>query len=171
VTDSISWSLVLGMAWASRFIAYWGSGGFSHIDVITPAGMYRGSRSDVIKGVPPGYEDRPAHYETWARQTIYTLPVTAEQYRLYWEFSERQLHKPYASRGLMRSFGLNQHGKTDWRSQQAWWCSQEVMANCEYAGIGAPLARYVNSVEPGDCAMFFSGAGASHKTWVNGEPI
>ncbi len=158
----ISWSLVLGHGFTSRLIAWFGGGGYSHIDVITPTGDYRGAHADVIDEIPAGFQNRPAHYQSWKRQTIYTLAVTPAQYRLYWAFSDGQLGKPYDTRGLVKTFVFGR--ADDWRADDSWWCSEEVAANCEYAGIIRPLPLDVTHVEPGDCAFFLTGAGA---TWAD----
>ncbi len=155
----LTWQLVKGKGFSSWGIGYWGAGWYSHIDVLTPLGKLRGARSDVIKGIKAGYEDRPFDYETWRTQTQYTIMVTDAQWTAYWAFSDAQLGKPYDSRGLVETFVLGRN----WRDDNAWWCSEEVAVNMEKAGIIPELPSYITSVEPGDCAFMFMGLGAKVK--------
>ena len=159
----ITWQLVRGAGLASRLIGWFGSGTYSHIDVITPQGALRGARSDVLRGVPPGYRDRPQGYETWVRQTRYNLDVTDDQYARYWDFSDRQLGKPYDSRGLVETFLIGR----EWRDDDAWWCSEEVAANMEYAWIMQALPPEVLAVEPKDCADYFVALGARRQEMID----
>jgi hypothetical protein len=159
----ITWQLVLGTGASSKIIAWWGAGGFSHIDVVTPRDHLRGARSDVIKGIPAGYRDRPQNYERWAKQVRFTLEVTNEQYVKYWQFSDAHLGDPYDERGLFMAFLLgHRHKLRDPRNKWVGWCSQEVARNGEYAGIWTIPPQKTN-IEPGDCAMIFTGAKAHYE--------
>ena len=155
MSETITWQLVRGLGWISRAIGRYGSGFYSHIDVVTPAGKLRGARSDVIQGIPAGYEDRPQDYEKWAKRTRFTLEVPLGTWCKYWEFSNLQLHKPYDSHGLFDTFVLGR----DWRENDSWWCSEEVGANGEYAGMWT-IPPEVKSITPGDCAFLLVGAQA-----------
>ena len=148
----ITFQLVRGLHWSSKIIGWFGSGYYSHIDVVTPHNYLRGARSDWIKGIPPGCRDRPQHYETWAAATRFTIDVTADQYKQYWAFSDDQLGKPYDKRGLVADFLLGRQ----WRDTDSWWCSEWAAANLEHAGI-IEIPPHVTSVEPGDCAFIFAG--------------
>ena len=151
----LTFQLVRGRSWTSKIIGYFGAGYYSHIDVLTPTGLLRGSRSDEIMGIPPGYMDRPQNYEKWERQTRYILNIDAIQYEKYWQFSDKQLGKPYDRRGLLNTFVFGR----DWREDDSWWCSEEVARNGEYAGLWE-IPPEVNNVDPGDCAFLFAGKGA-----------
>lgn len=148
----LTFQLVRGLSWTSRVIGYFGAGYYSHIDVLTPRGHLRGSRSDWIKGIKPGYQDRPQRYEKWAKCTRYTIKVTPEQYAAYWAFSDKQLGKPYDSRGLIDAFIFGR----DYRDDGSWFCSEEAAMNLEAAGI-IIVPPEVKSVDPGDCAFIFAG--------------
>jgi hypothetical protein len=136
-------------------IGFWGLGFYSHIDVLTPTGMLRGARSDWIKGIPPGYMDRPYDYERWEAQTQFTLEVSEDQYDKYWRYSDKQLYKPYDFRGLIKTFVFGRN----WRDDDSWWCSEEVAMNGEVAGIWT-LPEHVKNVEPGHCAFLLAGKSA-----------
>lgn len=154
---SIAFQLVRGLSWTSRAIGYFGAGYYSHIDAVTPQGYLRGARADVItprggRPIPAGFQDRPQHYERWARATRYTITVSEKQYRRYWDFSDAQLGKPYDKHGLFDTFILGR----DWRDDGQWWCSEEVARNLEVALI-IDLPAELHSVNPGDCAFIFAG--------------
>ena len=104
--------------------------------------------------VPAGYEDRPWAYgrATWATWTVFTTEVTDDEYELYWRFSDAQLHKPYDTRGLINTFVFGR----EWRDDSKWWCSEEVAANGEAAGLWK-VDPEIKNVEPGDCAFLFAG--------------
>lgn len=156
------WRIQQGKGLVSAGIGWFGGGGYSHIDVFTPAGFLRGSRSDIHLGIPAGYQDRPENYDDGniLRYTIFTLDVTPAQEAMYWEFSNRQLGKPYDKRGIL---GFT-FGRRDWREPDSWYCSEEVQANCEYATIFRPLPPELWRVDPGDNAFEFIQAGASFQT-------
>jgi hypothetical protein len=156
VSEKLTWQLVRGRGFFSRTVGWFGAGYYSHIDVITPQNMLRGARSDVLGGIRAGYEDRPQAYERWAACTRYTIEVPLGTWVKYWEFSDAQLHKPYDKHGLIDSFVFGR----DWREDDSWWCSEEVAANGEYAGLWViPLEK--KKVTPGDCADLFIGKQAA----------
>jgi hypothetical protein len=157
------WRLQQGRGLASRAIGWFGGGGYSHIDVYTVDGNLRGARSDVIDGVPAGYQDRPDNYDkNIARYTIFTLNVPAAVEARYWDFSRAQVGKPYDKRGIA-GFAL---GYRDWRAPDSWYCSEEVQANCEYANIFKSLPAELWRVDPGDNAFQFCAIGAAWQTTV-----
>jgi uncharacterized protein YycO len=149
----ITWRLQRGLSLTSTLIGWFGRGYYSHIDVVTPTGKLRGSRSDIIAGVAPGYRDRPYPYEEAARATLFTVTVADDQHAKYWDFSDRQLGVPYDTHGLFDTYILGR----DWRDDGQWWCSEEVAANLEYAGIIDQLPDNLKSVSPGDCARILEG--------------
>ena len=153
------WQFVRGRGLISSLIS-WYDGIYSHVDVITPQGKLRGALSTTIGGVAPGYRDRPADYgiHNWCVRTVFTLPVTEKQEKKYWEFSNRQLGKPYDSRGIAGFV----FGKRNWREPDSWFCSEEVQANCEYADISPPMYENANRVDPGDLAFILCALGASY---------
>jgi uncharacterized protein YycO len=158
----LTFQLVRGLHWTSRVIGYFGAGYYSHIDVLTPAGKLRGARSDVIQGIDPGYQDRPYNYEKWAAQTQYTISVSDEEYAAYWAYSDKQLGKPYDSRGLISTFVFGRN----WRDDGQWFCSEEVAMNLQAAHV-LDIPPEIDSVEPGDCAFLFAGLQAKRQEFVN----
>ena len=154
---TITWQLVRGAGWQSATIGWFGGDYYSHIDVVTPEGLLRGARSDWIKGIAPGYRDRPQGYEWWVRQTRFTLRVTPMQWKKYWEWSDAHLGCPYDERGLLLAFVFGfKHKLRDNRGKK-WvgWCSQEVALNGEHAGLWE-LPPAITNVNPGDLAFTFA---------------
>ena len=166
---TLTWQLSLSSGLSSSAIAWFGGGGYSHIDVVTTDGWLRGARHDRIGNKPSGYFDRPPDYgnDVWIRRTLFALEITAAQYVAYWSFSRQQLGKPYDDRGIW-GFAL---GKRDWREDDSWFCSEEVAANLEYAQLINPLFEGTNRVDPGDCAFIFCALGASIYEMTPGEKL
>lgn len=161
----MQWRLVQGRALLSRIIGWFGGGGYAHADVITREGFLRGARDDRIGGKPAGFYDRPSDYlnGTLLKATVFNIPVTDAQEKKYWEFSDAQLGRPYDSRGIL---GIA-FGERNWHDPSAWFCSEEIAANCEYAGILAPLPQETWRVDPGDLAFLFSQiSGVTYKTTI-----
>lgn len=155
----MQWQLVQGRGIASTAIGWFGGGGYSHIDVITPRGTLRGARSDYVGGQPPGYWDRTPNYEPWLKRTVFTLHVTVAQELDYWKFSWEQIGKPYDKRGILGfAFGVR-----DWHNPNSWFCSEQVAANLEAAGILPPLFEDAWRVDPGDIAFILCALGATHQ--------
>ena len=162
----MQWSLVTGRGASSTLIGWFGGGGYSHIDVVTPKGLLRGARSDVIGGAPKeGYYDRYPDYDDWVRQDIYTLSTTPEQERKYWEFSDQQLGKPYDKRGIL-GFAT---GNRDWHNPNQWFCSEEVAANAQFAGIFPDFFENCWRVDPGDVAFVLCALGADRYSKISPE--
>lgn len=166
-TETITWQLVRGMViwwkpstWTSWIIGFFGAGFYSHIDVVTPKGMLRGARSDVIRGIEPGYLDRPQNYEKWARCTRYTIEVPIDTWKRYWEYSDNKVGAPYDERALIFAFAFGfKHKVHDKRDKWVGWCSQEVAINGAHAGLWK-IPSEVSNVTPGDCAFLFCGKNA-----------
>lgn len=154
----ITFQLVRGTGLVSRAIGYFGAGFYSHIDTVTPLGLLRGARSDVIHEIPAGVEDRPQNYERWAHVTRYTILATEPQYDQFWRFSDAQMGKPYDVRGLVDSFILGR----EWRENDSWWCSELVGACGEAAGLWQ-VPPEVRAIDPGDCVFLLAGLGANRK--------
>ena len=145
----------------SRVIGYFGAGYYSHIDVRTPQGYYRGAFENerTVRGIwyPPGYEDRPeAYYGPALRVTDYTIDVSVGQWEEYWRASNAKLHKPYDYRGLWETFVEGRQ----WRDNDSWWCSEAVADNLEQGYIITDLPSVMKAVEPGDCVFMFCARGA-----------
>jgi uncharacterized protein YycO len=149
---TITFQLVRGLAWTSSVIGYFGAGYYSHIDTLTNHGMLRGARADEILGRAAGVEDRPMRYEKWKKCTQYSISVTNGQYDRFWNFSDKQVGKPYDKHGLVSSFVFGRQ----WREDDSWWCSELVASCLEHAGI-VRIPPEVRSVTPGDCAFLFAG--------------
>lgn len=167
MTLSIVWQLVRGKAswtkpktWSSPLIGWLGSEFYSHIDVVTPGGLLRGARSDTIKGIKPGYRDRPQNYEEWAACVRYELPVTEAQYAAYWTISDAKVGDPYDERGLIAAYIFGRkYNLWDERTDWVGWCSQEVALNAARAGIW-DLDPNIQDVDPGGCVFLLLGKGA-----------
>lgn len=161
------WQLVQAKGPASWTIGWFGGGGYSHSDVITPTGKLRGARSDIIGGAhKPGYFDRDWDYaaKNWIKRTVFTLEVSPLQEKRYWEFSEEQIGKPYDRRGIL-GFAT---GERDWHDPTSWFCSEEIYANAEYAAIFNPTPDDMWKVDPGDLVFSFAQAGATWETFTYG---
>jgi hypothetical protein len=154
-TRTITAQLVRGKGILSAGIGWFGAGYYSHIDVITPAGLLRGARSDSVGGRMPGVWDRPQAYEKWTRCTRFTFDVTPIQYQLFWDFSSRQLKKPYDTHGLIDTFIFGRR----WRDDDAWWCS-ELFAMCGEVAKRWKFPDEKKSITPGDCVDLLTGLGA-----------
>lgn len=161
------WQLVQASGISSNLIGWFGGGGYSHVDVITPQGKLRGARSDIIGGAhKPGYYDRDWDYgkKQWVKRTIFTLDVDPIKEKRYWEFSERCIGAPYDKRGIL-GFAT---GRRDWHDPKAWFCSEQVQANSEFAAILNPTPDDVWKVDPGDLVFSFCQAGCTWEIFIVG---
>lgn len=89
----LRWQFVLGAGWSSRLIAWYGEGynGFSHVDAILPNGDCLGARSDIIKGIPAGFQRRPPAYEKWERRIVLQLESTPAEATAWEESLNRKI--------------------------------------------------------------------------------
>jgi hypothetical protein len=152
------WQFVKGTSWTSEQIALFGAGQFSHVDTIGPDERLIGARSDLITvgatTYPAGVQWRPPNYELWAERVIVSLNVTPEQEAAYWAYMDLQIGKPYDKLAIV-AFIVGRN----WRDDDAWFCSELVIACCEQAGICPLLYVRSNKVTPVACAMVLSALG------------
>ncbi len=164
---SIKLQLVLGADIASRTIAWFTQGSYSHVDAVVPAGglaiapdctvvegWLLGARNDSVGGEPPGVQFRPPGYKAWARRTVIEVPCTNIQERRYWTFLIAQLGKPYDSEAIW-AFVFNR----DWRETDSWICSELQAAAGEAALILPKLEAPCNKIAPVPLALVMSAVG------------
>lgn len=145
-------------SWAIR---YWSAGYWSHVDTVLPANTMiegkllagewlLGARSDVLKGIPAGFEARPPNYEEWSAIAIVELEMTEEQGEKFDAFERAQLHKPYDGPGIVGFVlpSLVPARNETWREPNAWFCSEEKQAALESCGWMPSLNFPENRVTP-----------------------
>jgi uncharacterized protein YycO len=148
---------VLGTGLASKAIAWFSAGKFSHVDTILESGMLLGARSDFVGGEPPGVRVRPQGYEKWDLQVVMTMAVNPRLEELYYEFLNKQLGKPYDKTAIW-GFAAGR----DWREDDSWFCSELCASGLEETTVLPVLYTPRNKVTPAALATAVSAAGG---TW------
>lgn len=137
---------------ASEAIRVFERGLPSHVDVVLDNGSLLGARDDAIGGRPRGVQIRPPAYEVWSRTWIVELLETPNSQTRLWGFLESQLGKPYDETAIA-GMALGR----DWRSTDAWFCSELVAAGLEVSGwFTRPLCDGVNAITPRDLMLILS---------------
>lgn len=144
---------VAANGWASGAIEYFGAGGFSHVDNVVPKGLL-GARSDHAGGQPPGVWVRPQWYAKWRRRVRIRLRCTEGQHQRWLAFLKGEIGKPYDRMAIL-AFAVGR----DWRTSDAWICSELAAAALESAGIIPRLILTPNKITPGALALAVSAAG------------
>jgi hypothetical protein len=143
-----------GSGFSSGAIEYFGAGGWSHVDNVTPRGLL-GARSDRIGGQPSGVWPRPSGYQKGLRRQVrMSLACTAAQYQTWLNFLYLQTGKPYDRLAIL-GFIIAR----DWRDESAWFCSELAARALEVAGVLPPLSLTPNKITPGALALAVSAAG------------
>ena len=144
-------------SWAIRRVS---AGPFSHVDTVLPpgyrvegvdrGGWFLGARSDVLMGVPAGFEARPPNYEKWSATATIELSMTAAEAAAFDAFELAQLHKPYDSIGILGFIAPDFVAvkREDWRKDDNWFCSEEKQAAGETAGFLPEIYFPLNRVYP-----------------------
>jgi hypothetical protein len=138
----------------SLIIELGGAGPFSHVDLVEADGRLYGARSDAVGGVPPGVQSRPPDYEKFARRVRMSFSSTPAEEKTFWDFAYAQRGKPYDTTAIL-AFVANR----DWRTPDAWFCSELATASLETAAICPPLYSPVNKIEPVTLAIVCSALG------------
>lgn len=136
----------------SEAIEWFSHGSFSHVDSVLEDGRLLGARSDVVGGVPAGVQIRPPDYETFARVLRVELPAPNAVVDAYYGFLRSQIGKPYDKDGIL-AFVLWR----DWRTPDAWFCSEIAARGLEVSGyLAYPLASPANRVTPSELVQICS---------------
>ncbi len=151
----ITLQFVCGSGISSQAIAWFSSGHLSHVDCVLPDGSLLGARSDKCGGRPPGVQVRPPNYEKWQRVVRAELDATPIQEKMYYDFLNKQIGKPYDKKAIL-AFVLNR----DWRERDSWICSELQAAALESCGWLPPLYLSANKITPVALAFAVSARGA-----------
>ena len=152
--STLTWRFIAEKDIASRAIAWFGGGSWSHIDVRNPDGTYTGAREDG------GYIQRPADYIKPAHWCFFTLEVTAEQEIAFWKSSNAKLGDAYDKLAIW-GFLLGR----DWAEPGKWICSEAQAHNLTCAKIIHPLYLSANRITPNDMTLILSSIGGSWTKW------
>ncbi len=147
---------VLGKGVSSKTIAWFSAGHFSHVDIVLPDNRLLGARSDAPGGTRSGVQIRPPFYEKWDERVVMSMETSLAQERSFYDFLMPQVGKPYDSTAIWGFVA----GR-DWRSDDAWYCSELGTAAIEVAAICPLLYTPRNKVTPAGLATVMSALGAS----------
>lgn len=145
---------VLAAGPASRLIAWFGAGGFSHVDAVWTHGSLLGARSDRVGGEPSGVYVRPPGYARWLRRTVFEVPASPSEERRWRGFLFDQLAKPYDRRAIL-AFVCGRN----WREDDSWICSELQARALEVAGVCPRLCLPAHKITPGALALVVSAIG------------
>ena len=151
MTESIKLQFVRENDLASRVIAWFSAGHFSHVDTVLDDGQLLGARDDSVGGKPPGVQIRPPGYAHFVVRVVMAVPVTAEQKAAYLAFLCDQVGKPYDTEAIW-AFLFNRN----WREADSWICSELAAAGAEHAEIVPRLYLAANKITPVAFALAIS---------------
>lgn len=158
---------LLGRGPISRIIA-WRSGGWSHIDFLTPDGSGWWSAFSAVRcGVEPGCRLRPlGYYGKPKKESRIELNLTKVQWNRFWLAIGSTDGLPYDKTGLFNSFVLG--SARDWRTLDSFWCSEWFIWALEQSGFINPLNGSITSVDPGQALAIASAFGVPHEGTIQG---
>lgn len=159
-------SFVQGRGLGSALIRWKGAGSFSHVDAVRDDGWLVGARFDTHGKIPPGVQARPPDYETWKLRVVFEIPATAEQTAAFWGFINAQMGKPYDWLAII-SFAI----RRNWRTEDAWFCSELIAAALEYAGIVEKLYAPACKIDPVSLSTVVSSVGGRKFETIRPEAI
>lgn len=155
--SDVTLQFVLGEAWSSRMIAWWGTGmgGYSHTDGVLEDKTLIGARSDVIGKVAAGVRLRPVDYEKWKKQTVVTFPNTEGLYPKWSEWLTQQIGCGYDKGdiiGFILGIELMQEGH--------WICSALQYAALQSVRLLPPCPIPPQQITPNGLFLMCCAAGA-----------
>lgn len=136
----------------SALIRAFGHGPFSHVDAVIEASTGTAGLGLVGARTDGGVQVRPLAYAPFSRVLGVLLPATDVQTVAFYGFMRAQVGKPYDHRAIA-AFAVDR----DWRTREAWFCSELVTAALEAAGwFSHTLATPANRVTPDDLLLLCS---------------
>lgn len=153
----LRWRFIAEKDVASRAIAWFGGGEWSHVDLVMPSGQYAGART-AIDNAPSGsagYQLRPIDYIKPARSVVLSLEVSAAQEQACYTASNAKLGDPYDHIAIW-GFALGRN----WAQPGAWECAEAQADNIVKASISKPLYLSANRITPNDLTLILTALGA-----------
>lgn len=149
-------------------------GKYSHVATLLPGGtQVLDARSDVIEGVAPGVQIRPASYLAGYTVDLYELPCTQAQLDSVYTRLRSQLGKPYDKAGII-NFGTGiitgDFSDRNWREESAWFCDELAVWAWEQAGVCPPLPITPNRITPGGACLIAGALRAAVSRWSPSIP-
>jgi hypothetical protein len=135
----------------SRLIEWFDHGQYAHVDSVLPDGTLLGARDDVMDGCPAGVQIRPADYQKGYALKRVSLPCTDQEQKAYYDFVMAQVGKKYDETAIA-AFAVGR----DWRSPDAWFCSELCAAALEASGVVPPLSAPCSKIAPDDLLLVLS---------------
>jgi uncharacterized protein YycO len=135
----------------SQLIQWFDHGQFAHVDTVMPDGTLLGARNDVMDGYPAGVQIRGANYQQGYTLKRVSLPCSDVQQNAYYDFVLAQVGKPYDTKAIA-AFAVGR----DWRTPDAWFCSELCAAGLEESEVVMPLSAPVNKIAPDDLLLVLS---------------
>lgn len=141
----------------------WGTEGeVGHVDAVFLNGLLGAQHEDGLGGAPSGVQWRPPEYvkECGGYNCLrVVLPATLEQRERFHHFLNRQIGKPYDTKGIL-GFLTGE----DWRDPGSWFCSELQAAALEFSGIFPHhLHVWKNRVTPQELLLVTSALGKVEK--------
>lgn len=138
-------------SFTSQAIQWFDHGEYAHVDTVMPDGLLLGARNDMMAGFPAGVQLRSADYQQGYTLKRVTLPCSDDQQKAYYDFVLAQVGKPYDSKAIA-AFVVGR----DWRTPDAWFCSELCAAGLEASGVVPPLSASCNKIAPDDLLLVLS---------------
>lgn len=119
----------------------------SHVEAVMPDGTLLGAHYDG------GVQARPRGYDAavMQRELIVSLPCAAAAEQRFLDFLRAQLGKPYDLRAIVSLVA-----ERDWRTRDAWFCSELQAAALEASGWMEMLAADAAKITPRDLLLIVS---------------
>ena len=118
------------------------------------------ARADVIEGIAPGVQRRPASYlDAYPRWVKMELQCTPSQRKTVIKALEDELEKPYDSVGIW-DFATCSLKDRNWRDRSAWFCDELDIYVLELAKLVSPLMLPLYRLTPGTSALIIQASGA-----------
>lgn len=119
----------------------------SHVEAVMPDGTLLGAHFDGgVKARFPGYDAA-----TMKREFFVVLPASVEEDAGFYAFLRAQINKPYDVEAIAAFVA-----ERDWRSPDAWFCSELQAAALERCGSLPALAADVTKITPRDLLLIVS---------------
>ena len=158
VPHSVKVRVVRDNSLASDLIGYFGGGYWAHMAIYVSPGYVIDARDDVVEGVAPGVQKRPAAYlDAYPHWMDIEIPASQLEQAKCYALLEGQIGKPYDKLAIWNFFTGTVYDR-NWRDQSAWFCDELDLYALEGAGIIGQVGPLWRST-PGTAAQILMASG------------
>jgi hypothetical protein len=145
---------------------------WSHVEAVTPTGLYLGAISVIEGGFHAGVQARdPSYDKTWTKHLLVDVPATPAQELAFFGFLQSKIGLPYDLEAIAEmAEGALTGEAPDWANADAYICSALVTAALLAANMVFTAPATVRLATPRDVLVMCAALGPIGPPVLNSKP-